>query len=166
MWKEPITLSCSNGFTLIAQDGNITIRTRKKDEVIPVSRIHTVTLKEPGALSPGKFIFTTAQAPSAGIGVGFGVIAAIGSEKSFFYSKADYPIATTMRDYILGYEKQKQAELEAARRTEQKPQQTVSQQPASTASVINEIRSLKELLDEGILTEEEFQFKKRQLLGM
>lgn len=33
-------------------------------------------------------------------------------------------------------------------------------------SVVDEIRGLKQLLDEGILTEEEFAAKKKQLLGI
>lgn len=37
---------------------------------------------------------------------------------------------------------------------------------ASTVSGADEIRKYKQLLDEGILTEEEFQAKKNQLLGI
>ena len=36
----------------------------------------------------------------------------------------------------------------------------------SVVSVVDEIRGLKQLLDEGILTEEEFAAKKKQLLGI
>lgn len=183
MLHEPITLSCSNGFTLYAKDGAITISTRKSDEVIPVSKIQSVTIKDPGALSPGKFTFTTSQAPSAGIGLGFGVTAVLGGEKSFFFSKNEALFASYMRDYILNYEKEKQAEIdekkrqdelkrrreENARLEQQRKQEEQAQKEQNVkqvVSVIDEIRGLKELLDEGILTEEEFSFKKRQLLGM
>ena len=36
----------------------------------------------------------------------------------------------------------------------------------SVVSVVDEIRGLKQLLDEGILTEEEFAAKKKLLLGI
>lgn len=182
MLHEHITLNCSNGFTLYAKDGMIVIHTRKADESIPVSRIQSVTIKEPGTLSPGKFIFTTAQSNSAAVGVGFGVMAGIGAEKSFFFSKSDLTFANYMRDYILNYEKeQKKKEEERIRAEEQKRriedmrlaeqrriEETEASKPANkrVVSVVDEIRGLKQLMDEGVLTEEEFIFKKKQLLGM
>jgi predicted Zn-dependent peptidase len=36
----------------------------------------------------------------------------------------------------------------------------------TVVSVVDEIRGLKQLLDDGILTEEEFTKKKKQLLGV
>ena len=38
--------------------------------------------------------------------------------------------------------------------------------PVSTTNQIEKLRSLKELLDEGILTQEEFEEKKKQMLGL
>lgn len=182
MLPEHITLNCSNGFTLYAKDGMIVIHTRKADESIPVSQIQSVTVKEPGALSPGKFIFSTAQANSSAISVGFGVMAGIGAEKSFFFPKDDLMFAYYMRDYILNYEKeQRKKEAERIRLEEQKrrkeeerraeqrhTEEAQANKPANkqVVSVVDEIRGLKQLLDEGILTDEEFTFKKRQLLGM
>lgn len=182
MLHEHITLNCSNGFTLYARDGMIIVRTRKAEESIPVSNIQSVTVKEPGPLSPGRFIFSTSQANSGAMNLGFGVVAGIGSEKSFFFSKNDLTFAYYMRDYILNYEKEKQKKeaerikleeqmrkREEARLEEQKrinDEQSRKEVAKQTVSVVDEIRGLKQLLDEGILTEEEFVFKKRQLLGM
>ena len=39
-------------------------------------------------------------------------------------------------------------------------------QAGTVVSVVEEIRGLKALLDEGILTQEEFEAKKKQLLGI
>ena len=82
------------------------------------------------------------------MGLGLGVSAAIGAEKVFFFSKADLATAIQIRDYISSYDVEKAA-----------PEGKV-------VSVVEEIRGLKELLDDGILTSEEFDAKKRQLLGL
>ena len=148
---DRITLSCSNGFTLHTDGENIIIATKKTEEIIPISRVQSFSLKEPG-LAYGKIIFTTAQAATAGINVGFGVSAAIGAEKTFFYSKSDLEIAKQFRDVVMDYDKH-------ANQSNSAPAGTV-------VSVVEEIRGLKALLDEGILTQEEFEAKKKQLLGI
>ena len=56
-----ITLPCSNGFTLHTDGENIIIATKKTEEIIPISRVQSFSLKEPG-LAYGKIVFTTAQA--------------------------------------------------------------------------------------------------------
>jgi hypothetical protein len=45
-------------------------------------------------------------------------------------------------------------------------QYTGSSQPASEESYLNELEKLADLRDRGIITEEEFEAKKRQLLGL
>lgn len=148
---EKITLPCSNGFTLHTDGENIVIATKKSEEVVPISRIQSFSLKEPG-LAYGKIVFTTAQAATTGINVGFGISAALGAEKTFFYSKGDSETAKQFRDAVMNYGK------------------SVSQpnppQAGTVVSVVEEIRGLKALLDEGILTQEEFEAKKKQLLGI
>ena len=60
--------------------------------------------------------------------------------------------------------KREEARLEEQKRiNDEQSRKEIAKQ---TVSVVDEIRGLKQLLDEGILTEEEFVFKKRQLLGM
>lgn len=146
-----ITLPCSNGFTLHASDGNIIVETKKEEETIPISNIQSFSLKEPG-LSFGKIVFATAKAASAGIGLGLGVGAAVGAEKTFFFKKADLDTAKMLRDYVTGYDSH-------ATQPAQAPEGMV-------VSVVDEIRGLKSLLDDGILTQEEFDLKKKQLLGL
>ena len=146
-----ITLPCSNGFTLHTDGENIIITTKKAEEVIPISRIQSFTLKEPG-LAYGKIVFTTAQAATTGINIGFGISAALGAEKTFFYSKGDLETAKQFRDIVTNYDK-------STNQPDPAPVGTV-------VSVVEEIRGLKTLLDEGILTQEEFEAKKKQLLGI
>lgn len=144
-----ITLRCMNGFTVHARGGNIIVESKRKEETYPISKIQSFALKEPRALSPGTITFRTAQAASTGIGLGFGVSAAIGAEQNFFFAKADLEVALQLRDYVSTFDAESAV------------------QPAGTVvSVVDEIRGLKGLLDEGILTQEEFDAKKRQLLGI
>ena len=138
-----ITLPCSNGFTLHTDGENIIIATKKTEEIIPISRVQSFSLKEPG-LAYGKIVFTTAQAATTGVNIGFGISAALGAEKTFFYSKGALGTAKQFRDVVMDYEKRAGAPV----------------------SAVEEIRGLKALLDEGILTQEEFEAKKKQLLGI
>lgn len=143
-----VTLRCSNGFTLHTRGPNLVVEAKRTEEFFPIAKIQSFALKEPRGLGMGKITFHTAQAASAGVGLGLGVSAAIGAEKVFFFSKADLAIAIQIRDYISSYDVEKAA-----------PEGKV-------VSVVEEIRRLKELLDDGILTSEEFDAKKRQLLGL
>lgn len=146
--ENRISLPCSNGFTLHTDGENIIIATKKSEEIVPISRIQSFSLKEPG-LAYGKIVFTTAQAATAGVGIGFGMSAALGAEKTFFYSKADLATAKQFRDVVVNYEKH-----------------TSQAGSAMVVSIVDEIRGLKALLDEGILTQEEFDAKKAQLLNL
>ena len=139
-----VTLRCSNGFTLHTRGPNLVVEAKRTEEFFPIAKIQSFALKEPRGLGMGKITFHTAQAASAGVGLGLGVSAAIGAEKVFFFSKADLAIAIQIRDYISSYDVEKAA-----------PEGKV-------VSVVEEIRGLKELLDDGILTSEEFDAKKRQ----
>ena len=152
---NPLRMECSNGFTLEARDECICIITRKKEEKIPCTAIKTVTVKEPG-ISFGKFIFNVDQQNTAGVNLGFGIMAALGAERSFFYRKDDWWKAEKMRDYILECQKPKPV-----------IQQVVTAAPAAPVdTTVDQIRRLKSLLDEGILTQEEFDAKKRKILGI
>ena len=146
--SQTIRMECSNGFTLEAKDECICIITRKKEERIPCTAIKTVTIKAPG-LAYGKFIFNVDQQAMGAVNVGFGFLAAIGAERAFFFSKRDAETAERMRQYILDCQKPKQAVV-----------QQVSSDPA------DQIRKLKGLLDDGIITQDEFDAKKKQLLGI
>lgn len=148
-----ITLPCMNGFTLHAKGQNLIVATKRSEETFPISKIQSFALKEPRGLSQGTITFRTAQAATVGVNLGFGFGASIGAEKNFFYQKRDLEKALALRDYVTGYEeKQRSSGNEAG--------------GVKVVSVVEEIRGLKCLLDDGILTQEEFDAKKRQLLGL
>lgn len=144
-----ITLHCMNGFTLYIKGSNLVVATKRSEETFPISKIQSFELKEPGALSPGKIIFRTAQAATTGLNLGFGIGAALGAEKSFFFAKSEQDIAIQLRDYIAGYDESFNREYDK-----------------KVVSVVEEIRGLKTLVDEGILTQDEFEAKKKQLLNI
>lgn len=146
-----IKMECSNGFTLEARDECICVITRKKEEKIPCTSIKTVSIKDPG-LMYGKFIFNVDQQNTAGIGVGFGIVAALGAERTYFFRKDDLWKAEKMRDYILECKKPKPV--------------TVQQTVVQSSDAADQIRKLKSLLDDGILTQAEFDAKKKQILGI
>lgn len=149
MDNSTITLRCMNGFTVHIKGSNLIVETKREEETFPISKIQSFSLKEPRALTPGTITFRTAQSASTGVSIGFGVSAAIGAERNFFFSKTDLETAIRIRDYISNFDTG-----------------SVSAQKETVVSVVDEIRGLKQLLDEGILTQEEFDAKKKQLLGL
>ena len=163
--SNTIQVKCSNGFTLKAQDQTLVIVTKREEESIPVSAIQSFSLKEPRGLSMGKIIFKTAQAASASVNVGFGVGLALGAEKSFFFASSEAENAHALRDFV---NRGGDAPKPAAAAPTAAPAPKVSADPKGkmVVSVVDEIRGLKGLLDEGILTQEEFDAKKKQLLGI
>lgn len=146
-----ITLPCSGGFVLRTDGENIIISRKKTEEVIPISVIQSFSLTKPGRVH-GTIEFTTAKTASGGVNIGFGVIAALGAQNTFYYYKEDFEIAKQFRDIIINYDK-------FSSQPDPAPTGTV-------VSVVEEIRGLKSLLDDGILTQDEFEAKKKQLLGI
>ncbi len=151
MNSSQIILNCSNGFTLYAKNNNLVIVNKRNEEIIPIEKIQSFSLKEPGSVKPGMIVFRTAQAASSGINVGFGIGVAIGAEKTFFFSKAEIENARKIRDCVVNFN------------VNQAPQLSETDK---VVSVVDEIRGLKSLLDEGIITQKEFDTKKKQLLGL
>lgn len=146
-----ITLHCMNGFTLHIKGANLVVATKRSDETFPISKIQSFVLKEPRTLSPGSIIFRTAQSSTAGVNLGLGIGLAIGAEKTFFFQKVEIETARRLRDYIAGFEERSTKEATNGK---------------TVISVVDEIRGLKNLLDEGILTQDEFDTKKKQLLSL
>lgn len=146
-----ITLPCMNGFTLHVKGSNLIVSKKRSDETFPISKIQSFVLKEPRTLTPGSIVFRTAQASTAGVNLGLGIGVALGAEKTFFFQKAEMEAAKRLRDYIAGFDERSSGEATNGK---------------TVVSVVDEIRGLKGLLDEGILTQVEFEEKKKQLLSL
>lgn len=149
MDNPDITLKCMNGFTLHIKGTNLIVEAKRREDTYPISKIQSFSLKEPRAISPGTITFRTAQAASSGVSLGLGISAALGAEQNFFFTKPELNTAIQVRDYITNFGVEKTTAPEG-----------------KVVSVVEEIRGLKGLLDDGILTQEEFDAKKRQLLGI
>ena len=139
-----IILECSNGFTLEADDAQVTVVSGRKRETYPYVNIQSIHFAEPG-LMYGEIGFKTAEAATSSIHLGFGVSTAVGAERKFFYRKADREKALQVKGLI---EKGRTAPA-----------------TGNSFSVADEIYKLKALLDEGLLTREEFDAQKKKLLG-
>ena len=101
-----ITLPCSNGFTLHVDGENLVVATKKQNEIIPISKIQSFSIKEPG-FAHGSITFKTSQSATAGVNLGLGLGLALGAERTFFYAKSDVNIACRLRDYIADQEKRR-----------------------------------------------------------
>ncbi|GEM_PF-1194580 len=140
----------------------------KSEKLLPIKNITSVEVKEPGTMLSGFIYFSvegrdtggTSHMPR-GAAVSLvnslmgGMVEKTNDENCItFKGREYYGIALEIQSYVLNYSKQNGNTLEQN-----------SAPLASQLSVADEIRKLKQLEDEGILTEEEFTNKKQQLLG-
>lgn len=151
--QQEISLLCRGNFLLSVKGGNLSITHKKESETIPISNVQSFSLKKPGLMGIGTITIKTAQSATAGVSVGFGLLLAGGAERVLNFDSSEMQTALDIQDYISHYQSSSNA--------------TNSQRSESMCvPVADEIRKLKELLDEGILTQEEFSAKKKQLLGI
>ena len=116
---------------------------------IPMSKISSVEVKKPGILAG--YIQIAEIGASQNKGMSSGAMQAVRDENSILLgSNDDYEIALKLKSYI---------EKQIVRIG--KPTQNIQQ-----LSSADEIVKFKKLLDEGILTQAEFDAKKKLLLGI
>ena len=108
-----VILPCSNGFALCADGANLIVKRNKTTESYPIAGIQSFAIKKPGFLE-GSVTFTTAQASTGSINLGYGVSAAIGAEKTFFFKRDDYDTAKDLAEYVTNYGKAETAAPSAA----------------------------------------------------
>lgn len=133
---------------IISRKGMLGLLTQglKGDKEIGLEHISSVQFKPAGALFNGyiQFAFVGGTENKAGI------LAATSDENSVMFTIRQQPAFEEIRDAI----KKRIAELRTARAG------------GPTASAADEIAKFAKLKEEGLLTEEEFAAKKRQLLGI
>ena len=129
----------------IIRKGLIALGTQgiKGDKVIPVSNIISVQFKIPGKLFNGYIQFATASGENSK-----SMMSATSDENSVFFEKKQLESFETIRNAV-----------EAAITS-----QSSAQGSTNFLSTADEILKLKQLLDQGILTEEEFKQAKKNLL--
>ncbi|WP_050698621.1 SHOCT domain-containing protein [Anaeromassilibacillus senegalensis] len=118
----------------------------KGEKTIPFSQVVSVQVKKPGLMN-GYIYFQTVGATGTKA-----TIQDISTDDNsiVFSGKDKYQAALEIKTYV-----------EHAQRNN-----AVSHAPQSTASAADEILKLKNLLDMGAITQEEFETKKRQLLEL
>lgn len=147
------------GKTIVTLDGNF-LRIKRKgflnlanhgldgEKTFDINNISGVQLKDAGALTSGyiQFILLGSRESKGGL------MAATKDENTIMFVKKEQKMADEIKSYVENI--------------------LTSKNSSSTNIVHNssdaaeEIRKFKSLLDDGIITEEEFQEKKKQLLGL
>lgn len=138
------TVTVENGFIKITRRG-LTNRLNNGggDKNIRISSLSGVQVKKPG-LTTGyiQFIFSGSKDTS-------GVMDAVKDENSVLFTKKEYDLALKLRDHV----------------EELLNQPSQPQVAASSASAADELLKLKQLLDAGVLTQEEFDAQKNKILS-
>jgi len=123
-----------------------------REKTLPIRNITSVEIKKPGAVWVGFIQFSIAggTARDSSFTISGGSVSAAQDENSvMFNDRESHEIALRIKEYVVNYSEAGQVP-------------TVS----TNEPVADEIRKLRTLVDEGILTEEEFAKKKQQMLGI
>ncbi len=146
-------LPCLEHKTLKLRGNSLTFITKKKNVSIPLQNIASFSLQRAGHAATGTITVQLQKGNDAFIS--FGVLGAVGfgSEMSALYEAKHEELAELYEKYIL----EKLGTPQVVR---------TASQGAEAVPTINDLRALKMLVDEGVLTEEEFTAKKKQLLGI
>lgn len=140
------TVSVAGDSVKIEKNG---LLTSSREKTLPIRNISSVEVKKPG-FAAGFIQFSMAGGKSLDSSFKFtgGAHDAARDENSVVFSgDADYETALRIKAYVESWS--------SARST-----------TSASTSDADEIRKLKALLDEGVLTQEEFNHKKRRLLGL
>jgi hypothetical protein len=154
----PLVLQGSQGKTLRV-DGDIIRISRAartfvaaREKTLPIAQITSVEIKKPGSVVVGFIQFSIAggAARNSSYTLTGGAFDAVQDENSVvFVGEPNYQIALAIKTYI-----------------EKWSAQHASGGNTHVVSAADEIRRFRALLDDGILTQDEFDAKKRQLLGL
>ncbi len=148
------------GKSLIVHGGTVKIIRKagvfaaQREKVLPVKSITSVEVKKPGWLVAGfiQFSIGGGKARDSSYTVTGGASDAAQDENSLVFAGDDkYKVALKIQSYIAQYG--------------QNDGHGAPQAAPMDFSVADEIAKLKRLADQGVLTKEEFEAKKKQLLG-
>ena len=151
-----------DGQLLLLEDGvrmkrrektDYSARGLKGDKVIPYSQIASIEFKKAGTLTSGYIQFLLLGEHKSKEGVS----SATADENTMTFRAAQQPAFDSMKTVL-------ETKIAAAKMAVTKA--TVPKAAPQTISYINELEKLASLRDRGILTEEEFAAKKRQILGI
>lgn len=140
------TISATDSFVIISKDGSLF--GAKREKKIPYSQISGVEVKKPGAMVNGYIqIQTPGQiSGNSSFKISGGTYDAIKDENAIvFTGSKNYDIAIKIQEYILN---------------------KIGNQSVQQISSADELQKFKALFDNGAITEDEYNAKKKQLLGL
>ncbi len=144
---EDIIVKGWSGSTLTLKEDSVIVCMLKKETVIPISQIVSVEVKDPKKLKGGTIKLKLGGAPDTFLQVTSFLALGNSNDIEFHHTIEYTEDAHRIKDYIAAYAGKKSS-------------------PAPGPSAADEIMKFKALLDDGIITEEEFAMKKKQLLGI
>ena len=146
---EKIKIRSFTGRTLTLYEDTLILRDGKNEKTIPLSQVISIDFRAAKSKwTPGIFNITINGSPDSLLMLT--PFLASGGNNVIKYGhiyECDQD-AHRIRDYIIDFQKKAQ------------------QREVSTPSVSEEIRQLKDLVNDGIITQEEFEAKKKQLLNL
>jgi hypothetical protein len=147
--KQGKTLRVSGDVIHIDKSG---LFTGTRSKTIAISKVSSVEVKKPGAFVGFiQFSISGGKARDSSFTATGGAFDAVQDENSVVFNGNDqYQLALRIKDYVESCSSSEHSALGAN----------------SGLSAADEIRQLKSLLDDGLITQEEFELKKRQLLGL
>ena len=143
---EKLELNPVGTYDAVIVDGaSLIVRSKKGSTTIPFSSIGSIEIKEPTRLAKGSMTIRTIESNTSSIHLGLGISANFGAFHTIMFGMYELPIAQKIKEYVMNY----------------------SPAPISSPAVsaADEILKFKQLLDQGIITQSEFDAKKKQLLG-
>lgn len=137
-----------NKYSLTMRDGVFILNFVMDHRTIPFGHVISMQVKDPkGKLRPGMITLELDTAPNAIIHATAGISLTSGNNVKFAHSYEDLEAGHEMLRRFQEYQRQVAA-------------------GTSGRSAADEIKKFKDLLDMGIITQEEFDRKKQQLLGI
>ena len=140
-------MECLNNESIETQDATIVVKRGNKATTIPISSIQEFQIEEPTRFKRGSIRIHTAKGDQSYVRLTNSVTVGFGAEIRLVFTESHLYIARLIQKYIAEYGK---SQPEA---------------PAQLSSA-DELRKYKSLLDDGIISQEEFESKKKQLLGI
>jgi Short C-terminal domain len=136
-------VTVENGYLKWIRKGikNFMLQGSKGEKSVSIKNISAIQLKEPGLTTGYLQIAYSGSSENKG-----GIFDAVKDENTILFSKKELKQAKELKQLI----EQLQSEMNISNE--------------SKLSEADELKKFKELLDEGIITEEEFQTKKKQIL--
>ena len=132
--------------TWTVEGPSLIILEKSKSKTIPIANIQSCNHKPPGFQGRGTIEVKIAQSPTGAISVG-GMTALFANDDIIVYKRDQADNANRLCAYISNYSAQ-------------------APNPATASSDADELRKFKELFEDGIISQEEFDTKKKQLLGL